>query len=103
LGIPYLSPCSNRVGRDGSIGGGKAMHIATTKRMSCRVRSMRVVVFPWESTADVQRSAILVWSLPGDRQAIVWGNHLGTNESSSMEHTRLVVRDLAKLMLTRPC
>jgi hypothetical protein len=43
-----------------------------------------------------------VWSLLCDRQAIVWGNYLGTNESSFMEHTRLVVRDLAKLVLTRP-
>jgi hypothetical protein len=89
-------------GRGGSMGGGNTMHIATMKCMSCRVRSLRVVVFPWEPTADVQRSAISVWSLRCDRQAIVWGKHLGTNESSLMEHTRLVVRDLAKRVLTRP-
>jgi hypothetical protein len=102
LGVKYLSRCSNSTGRGGSMGGGNTMHIATMKCMSCRVRSLRVVVFPWEPTADVQRSAISVWSLRCDRQAIVWGKHLGTNESSLMEHTRLVVRDLAKCVLTRP-
>src|ERR1700712_3814268 len=46
------------------------------------------------------RAAITIRSRPQDRQHDRVGKQLGTNESLSMEHTCLVVRYLAKVVLT---
>lgn len=83
---------------------GKAMHIATIVCMSHPQYACRG--HPMVNRRLMSKGAAALRSLSGVDPRIgndrMWGKHLGTNESLSMEHFCLVVRYLAAPLLTRP-